>query len=96
MDICTNHTKNTNNISYLQLKLQETINNKFGIGSATLDKYYAASPDYVLSSWLNRSYRIPAIELEINGAYRWFEGDCERQSLDLFKCIEKWLKNIAE
>ena len=33
-------------------------------------------------------------ELEINDAYRWFERQTAEQSVNLYLCLEKWLKNI--
>lgn len=48
-----------------------------------------------MSKWIHSNFNISAIELEINGAYRWFEGDTEKQSLDLFLCLEKWLISLS-
>ena len=63
----------------------------FGEGSVTIDRYYSAEPDYVLSNWVNTKHHIPSLELEINGAYRWFEGDCLQRSMNLLSILEDWL-----
>ena len=73
--------------------LQKCIENRFGANKSSIDKYFSAISDNIMSKWLHSNFGISAIELEINGAYRWFEGDTEKQSLDLFLCLTEWLKN---
>lgn len=92
IDICINNRKNTEETTY-HLDLKRKVDNFFGEDSATIDKYYSAEPEYVLSNWVHTKYRIPAIEIEINGVYRWFEGDCLEQSKDLLNILEDWLIN---
>ena len=77
------------------LALEKCINNKFGINRCSVDKYFQASPENVMSKWVYTTFHISSIELEINGAYRWFEGETEQQSLDLFRCLQDWLSNIS-
>lgn len=93
VDICINGGKNVNNPAYAA-ELQKYIEQKFGAGSCSVDKYYSAASDNVMSKWVYRVFGISAVELEINGAYRWFDGDTEGQSVDLFLCLAQWLKNI--
>ena len=93
IDIETDGGKNINDTACV-LTLKKCIENKFGANTASVDKYFHASPENVMSKWVHTNFYISALELEINGAYRWFEGDTEEQSLDLFLCLEKWLKNM--
>ena len=90
IDICINNGKNSEGSTY-HLELKEKVDSFFGEGSATIDRYYSAEPDYVLSNWVNTKHHIPSLELEINGAYRWFEGDCLQQSMNLLSILEDWL-----
>ena len=94
IDICIDQGKNVNNM-VLVADLKKCVEDKFGIDTCSVDKYFQAFSDNVMSKWIHSTFDISALELEINGAYRWFEGDAERQSLDLFLCLEKWLKNIS-
>lgn len=91
VDICIDNGKNVNNM-FLVSDLQKCIENKFGTGTCSIDKYFQAFSDNIMSKWVHSNFDISALELEINGAYRWFEGDTEQQSLDLFLCLEKWLE----
>ena len=67
---------------------------KFGKYKASLDNYFQAFSENIMSKWVHTSFNISAIELEINGGYRWFEGKTERQSLELFCLLLNWLKNM--
>ena len=93
VDICINNGKNVNNIAFVT-DLQECIESQFGANKSSIDKYFSAFSENIMSKWIHSNFNISAIELEINGAYRWFEGDTEKQSLDLFICLEKWLTGI--
>jgi len=92
VDICIDHGKNVNNISVVS-ELQKCIENQFAADMCSIDKYFQALSDNIMSKWVHSTFNISALELEINGAYRWFEGDTEQQSLNLFLCLENWLKN---
>ena len=94
VDICINNGKNVNDMTYVSA-LQKCIENKFGENKSSVDKYFSAFSDNIMSKWIHSNFNISAIELEINGAYRWFEGDTEKQSLDLFLCLKNWLTNIS-
>lgn len=94
VDICIDGGKNVNNPAYVT-ELQKWIEQKFGVGTCSVDKYYSATPENIMNKWVHTSFDISAMELEINGAYRWFDGDTEKQSLDLFLCLAQWLKNIS-
>lgn len=61
---------------------------------ASIDKYFKAFSENIMSKWMHTSFNISAIELEINGGYRWFKGETEKQSLELFCLLSNWLKNI--
>ncbi len=93
VDICIDNGKNVNDIT-LVTNLQKRIEDKFGINTSSFDKYFQAFSENVMSKWVHTNFNISAIELEINGAYRWFDGDTEQQSLDLFLCLKDWLNNI--
>ncbi len=93
VDICIDKGKNINNTNYV-LSLQNCIEEKFGKNAHSTDKYFSAFSENIMSKWVHTNFDISAIELEINGAWRWFEGDTEKQSLELFLCLKKWLKNI--
>lgn len=93
VDICIDKGKNINDMTYV-LALQKCIENKFGTDKSSIDKYFKASSENIMSKWVHRNFDISAIELEINGAYRWFEGNTEKQSLDLFFCLQNWLTGI--
>ena len=75
--------------------LQKCIENEFGVNTSSIDKYFSAFSDNIMSKWIHSNYGISALELEINGAYRWFEGDTEEQSVNLYLCLEEWLKNLS-
>ncbi len=94
IDICIDKGKNVNDMALVS-KLQECIHNKFGTNTCSIDKYFQAFSDNIMSKWVHSAFDISALELEINGAYRWYEGDTEQQSLNLFLCLEKWLKDIS-
>lgn len=94
IDICIDKGKNVNNMALVS-KLQECIHSKFGENTCSIDKYFQAFSDNIMSKWIHSVFDISALELEINGTYRWFEGDTEQQSLNLFLCLEKWLKDIS-
>ncbi|MBO6288723.1 MAG: hypothetical protein J6N45_00160 [Alphaproteobacteria bacterium] len=93
VDICIDNGKNVNDMTYV-FTLQKCIENKFGANKSSVDKYFSAFPDNIMSKWIHSNFNISALELEINGAYRWFEGDTEKQSLDLFFCLQNWLTSI--
>ena len=93
VDLCIDKGKNVNNMTYVST-LQKCIDNEFGVNTSSVDKYFSAFSDNIMSKWIHSNFDVSAIELEINGAYRWFEGDTEKQSLDLFICLEKWLTGI--
>lgn len=93
IDICIDQGKNVNNMNYI-FDLQKCIEDKFGTNKFSVDKYFSAFSENIMSKWVHSSFNISALELEINGAYRWFEGDTEQQSLELFLCLRDWLKNI--
>lgn len=94
VDICIDKGKNVNDMTYV-FTLQKYIENEFGVNTSSIDKYFSAFSDNIMSKWIHSNFNISAIELEINGAYRWFEGDTEKQSLDLFLCLKNWLTNIS-
>ena len=94
IDIEIDGGKNINDMS-LATALQKCVENKFGAAKATIDKYFQASPETVMSKWVHTTFGISAFELEINGACRWFEGDTAQQSLDMFFCLAQWLKNLS-
>ena len=91
IDICIDGGINSNHTDF-PIILQKDINEYFGENSVTIDNYYKAESINVLSKWVHNTYDIPSIELEINGAYRWFESECEIQSLQLLDILYKWLK----
>ena len=91
IDICIDGGINSNNTDFPFI-LQKDINEYFGENSVTIDNYYKAESINVLSKWVHNTYDIPSVELEINGAYRWFESECEIQSLKLLDILYKWLK----
>ncbi|MBE6451185.1 MAG: hypothetical protein E7016_04390 [Alphaproteobacteria bacterium] len=93
VDICIDKGKNVNDMTYVST-LQKCIENKFGVNTSSIDKYFSAFSDNIMSKWIHSNFDVSAIELEINGAYRWFEGDTEKQSLDLFFCLQNWLTSI--
>ena len=94
IDICIDNGKNVNDMTYV-LALQKCIENKFGANTCSIDKYFQAFSDNIMSKWVHSNFDVSAIELEIKGAYRWFEGDTENQSLDLFLCLKEWLTGIS-
>jgi hypothetical protein len=94
VDICIDKGKNVNNMSFVSA-LQKCIETQFGANMCSVDKYFQAFSDNIMSKWMHSTFDISALELEINGAYRWFEGDTEQQSLNFFLCLEKWLKSIS-
>ena len=94
VDICIDKGKNVNDMTYV-FTLQKYIENEFGVNTSSIDKYFSAFSDNIMSKWIHSNFNISAIELEINGAYRWFEGDTEHQSLDLFFCLKNWLTGIS-
>lgn len=94
IDICIDNGKNINDMIFAS-DLQKCIENEFGENTCSTDKYFQAFSDNIMSKWVHSSFNISALELEVNGAYRWFESDTEQQSLNLFLCLEKWLKNIS-
>lgn len=94
VDICIDKGKNINDMTYV-FTLQKYIENEFGVNTSSIDKYFSAFSDNIMSKWIHQNFDISAIELEINGAYRWFEGDTEHQSLDLFFCLQNWLTGIS-
>lgn len=94
VDICIDKGKNVNDMTYVST-LQKCIENEFGVNTSSIDKYFSAFSDNIMSKWIHSNFGISALELEINGAYRWFEGDTEEQSVNLFLCLEKWLKNLS-
>ena len=57
-------------------------------------EHFKALSENIMSKWVHTSFNISAIELEINGGYRWFEGETEKQSLELFYLLSNWLKSI--
>ena len=93
-DICINGGNNLNNTDCVY-ELQKRIENKFGAGTCFVDKYFSAAGDNVMSKWVHSAFGISAIQLEISGAYRWFEGDTEQQSLTLFLILKNWLENLS-
>ena len=94
VDICIDNGKNVNNMIFVS-DLKKYIEYEFGKNTCSIDKYFQAFSDNVMSKWVYINFGISALELEINGAYRWFEGDTQQKSLDLFLCLEKWLKNTS-
>ncbi|MBQ7633107.1 MAG: hypothetical protein IJS88_03235 [Alphaproteobacteria bacterium] len=94
IDICIDNGKNVNDMTYISA-LQNCIENKFGANKSSIDKYFSAFSENNMSKWLHSNFDVSALELEINGAYRWFEGETEKQSLDLFLCLEEWLKGLS-
>lgn len=93
VDICIDGGKNVNTMHGVR-QLQKMVNDKFGNDKASIDKYFKAFSENIMSKWVHTSFNISAIELEINGGYRWFEGETEKQSLELFYLLANWLKNI--
>ena len=93
VDICIDGGKNVNTMNFVY-ELQKCIEDKFGINTCSIDKYYQAFSTNVMSKWVHSSFDISALELEINGAYRWFEGQTSEQSVNLYLCLEQWLKKL--
>ena len=93
VDICINGGKNVNDMIYVN-SLQKCIENKFGSNRVSIDKYFSAFSDNIVSKWVHSCFDISAIELEINGDYRGFESDNQQQSLDLFICLKEWLVSL--
>lgn len=93
VDICVDGGKNVNNMEIVY-GLKNKIETKFGVNTCSIDKYFQASSENIMSKWFYSTFGISAIQLEINGAYRWFEADNEKQSLDLFLVIKNWLEDI--
>jgi hypothetical protein len=93
IDICIDGGKNVNDMAYVK-SLQKCVENKFGTGTCSIDKYFKAAPANVMSKWIHTDFAVSALELEISGAYRWFEGETAQQSLDLFLCLKQWLNNV--
>lgn len=94
VDICIDKRKNVKDMQIV-FDLQKCIESKFGINTCSIDKYFSAFSDNIMSKWVYSNFDISAIELELNGAYRCFEGEREQQSLDLFLCLYQWLNNIC-
>lgn len=94
VDICIDGGKNVNDMTYVST-LEKCIKNKFSENKSSIDKYFSAFSDNIMSKWMHSNFDVSAIELEINGAYRWFEGNTEQQSLDLFLCLQNWLTGIT-
>ena len=94
VDICIDKGKNVNNMTFVS-ELQKCMEKQFGANMCSIDKYFQAFSENIMSKWVHSTFDISAIELEINGAYRWFEGDTQQQSLDLFLCLEEWLKDVS-
>ena len=94
VDICIDNGKNVNDMTYVSA-LQKCIESKFGKNKSSTDKYFKAFSENIMSKWIHSNFDISAIELEINGAYRGFEGDTEQQSLDLFLCLKNWLIGVS-
>ena len=94
IDICIDGGKNVNDMNCVY-SLQEYVENKFGSNKCSIDKYYQAFAENIMSKWFYSSFNVSALELEINGAYRWFEGETAEQSLNLFFCLETWLNSIC-
>ena len=92
IDICTNNERNIlcNGSDNRLIEVLKT--HGFPESMIGLNRYYDASPVHTMSRWLCDTYCIPAIELEISGAYRWFEGECYEQSLKMYNCLLEWLK----
>lgn len=90
VDICTNNGINTDNTEYA-FNLKARIDKAFNEMPASIDKYYKADASNVLSKWVKDTYNIPAIELEINGAYRWFDGEYLEPSTKLLSTMYEWL-----
>lgn len=93
IDIGIDHGRNVNDMTAVS-RLQNAINQTFGADKGTIDKYFSAFADNIMSKWVHNTFNITAIELEINGAYRWFVDDNASQSLDLYFCLQNWLKNL--
>ncbi len=94
IDICIDDGQNINDITYVS-DLQKFIENTFGKNKCSIDKYFNASSKNIMSKWVHTNFNISAIELEINGAYRCFEGNTKKQSLDLFLCLKQWLNSMV-
>ena len=95
VDICIDGGKNVNNMANI-FCLQKKIEEKFFKNACSVDKYFQAFLDNVMSKWVYSTFHVDAIELEINGAYRWFEGDTQKQSLDLYLTLKEWLEDILK
>ena len=93
IDICIDGGKNVNDMDCIN-SLQDCIKKRFGENASSVDKYFKASSTNIMSKWVHSTFNISAVQLEINGAYRWFENQTEQQSLDLFFCLEHWLQNL--
>ena len=93
VDICIDKGKNVNNMAFVSA-LQKCIENQFGANMYSVDKYFQAFSENIMSKWVHSTFDISALELEINGAYRWFEGDTEQQSLKLYLSLKKWLESV--
>ena len=92
IDICVNSEININ-YNKSDVNLKNIIDSSFGKESASIDKYFRAKTDTVLSNWVHTNHNIPSLEIEINGKYRWFESECLKDSIKLFDNFLIWLKN---
>ena len=99
MDICIDDGRNTHGTTLLY-EIEGMVDGTFGDKAVTIDKYYKADKPNVLAKWVSSIYDIPAIELEINGKYRWFEDGCEEESIKLLDTlcdsIKFWAKHTLE
>lgn len=93
IDICIDGGKNVNDMMVVD-GLQACIEKYFGVNASSVDKYFKASSANVMSKWVHTTFNVSSVQLEINGAYRWFEGETSQQSLDLFLCLKEWLKTM--
>ncbi len=93
IDIGIDHGRNVNDMNAV-LGLQNAVNQTFGADKGTIDKYFSAFAANIMSKWVHNTFNITALQLEINGAYRWFADNNTQQSLDLYFCLQNWLKNL--
>lgn len=97
IDICTNNGLNVNEAEYWLIdSLVSLIQNKFIDGNVSVNKYFKADKQYILSMWVHDTFDISAIQLEINGRYRWFDGDTKIQSELLVSILYQWLSNYKK
>ena len=93
MDIGTNDGQNTGG-NRCERRLQRVIVQHLGMGAATIDRYFRADKDAVMSKWVWDNFHIPSLELEIDGKCRWFEGDSLETSCKMYEGIRAFVEGV--